>query len=96
MDEEKCTRLLHCLKRYRRGVPESTGEPGHPVHDEHSHAADAFGGLALVVDKLTNDGQDPMPKIAPFVPFDKSMGYVFIFAMALSWLSSFSDSGLLA
>jgi phage terminase large subunit len=74
MDDEKCVRLLHCLKRYRRGVPESTGEPGHPVHDEHSHAADGFGGLALIVDKLSNV-DDPLPKIKPFRALDPEMGY---------------------
>ena len=61
-DETRADRLLTCLKRYRRGVPESTGEPGAPVHDEYSHGADAFGGLALIVDKLRNENE--MPAIA--------------------------------
>ena len=58
-DETKCDRLMTCLKRYRRGVPESTGEPGAPVHDEYSHGADAFGGLATIVDKLRNENDMP-------------------------------------
>lgn len=56
MDATKCARLMECLKRFRRAVPDSTGEPGAPVKDEFRHGADAFGGLALIVDKLTNDG----------------------------------------
>jgi phage terminase large subunit len=73
MDERKAARLLECLKRYRRNVPQSTGEPGNPVHDEFSHAADAFGGLAVVADQLQNDHRT-MLKIAPFEPLDKEMG----------------------
>lgn len=36
IDRNKAARLLECLKRYRRGVPATTGEPGKPVHDEWS------------------------------------------------------------
>jgi phage terminase large subunit len=75
MDEVKCVRLMDCLKRFRRGVPETTGEPGHPVKDEYRHGADAYGGLAMIVDKLTNDGQDrPAVKLDVFVPADPGMG----------------------
>lgn len=49
------SRLVECLKRYRRAVPVSTGEPAAPVHDEYSHAADAFGGLAEIVDQIRNE-----------------------------------------
>jgi phage terminase large subunit len=38
-DEAKTARLMNCLKRFRRGVPESTGEPGAPVKDEYRHGA---------------------------------------------------------
>lgn len=55
IDEAKCERLVQCLKRFRRGIPESTGEPGTPVKDEFRHGADAFGGLAMIVDQLTNE-----------------------------------------
>lgn len=58
-DETKCDRLITCVKRYRRGIPEGTGEPGAPVHDEYSHGADAFGGLATIVDKLRNETDMP-------------------------------------
>lgn len=73
IDETKGARLLNCLKRYRRGIPESTGEPGAPIHDEYSHGASAFGGLALIVDQIRND-----TRVAPLVrahePLDKGMG----------------------
>jgi len=73
--DEKCARLLDCLKRYRRGVPESTGEPGAPVHDEYSHGADAFGGLAMIVDKISNVAdRSPRPTMQPYVSFDPGMG----------------------
>lgn len=55
-----CERLIQCLKRYRRGVPVSTGEPGAPVHDEWSHGADAFRYLANVAPKLVNEDQKPI------------------------------------
>lgn len=61
-----CARLLTCLKRYRRAVPESTGEPGNPVHDEYSHGADAVRGLAVIVDRIRNENDRPkIPYIRP-------------------------------
>jgi len=68
-------RLLDCLRRYRRAIPQSTGEPGAPVHDEYSHGADAFRGLAMCIDKMTNDEQKKRPKMASFEPLNSSMGY---------------------
>lgn len=53
--EAKTTRLRECLKRYRRGIPSTTGEPGSPLHDEFSHGADMYRYLAIVADQLTND-----------------------------------------
>lgn len=55
MDRSGASRLLECLRRYRRGIPTSTGEPGNPVHDEFSHGADAYRYLAAVADQLTNE-----------------------------------------
>ena len=73
--DEKCGRLLDCLKRYRRSVPESTGEPGAPVHDEYSHGADAFGGLAMIVDKISNVAdRSPKPTMQPWGESVKGMG----------------------
>jgi len=63
IDETKCKRLVECLKRFRRGIPESTGEPGLPVKDEYKHGADAFGYLAMVVDQLTNETPRPKPEV---------------------------------
>jgi len=51
-------RLVECLKRYRRAIPQTTGEPGGPVHDEYSHGADAFRGLAMIVDQIRNEDDD--------------------------------------
>lgn len=75
MDEVKCERLMECLKRFRRGVPETTGEPGAPVKDEYRHGADAYGGMAMVVDRLTNDGAEtPKFRLEDNAPKDKAMG----------------------
>ena len=68
-------RLVDCLKRYRRNVPTSTGEPGGPVHDANSHAADAFGGLAEIVDQIRNEGDVVFEKLSEYRnPQGPSMG----------------------
>lgn len=54
-NKERAARLLECLKRYRRQIISTTGEPGNPVHDEFSHGADAFRYLALTADQMSND-----------------------------------------
>ena len=54
-DEGKAARLVECLKRYRRRVNQTTGQPEGPEHDQYSHGADAFRYLAVVVDKLRNE-----------------------------------------
>lgn len=55
IDKSKAARLAECLKRYRRGVPVSTGEPGRPVHDEYSHGADVWRYTAINAENLTNE-----------------------------------------
>lgn len=75
MDEERCGRLLECLKRFRRNVPESTGEPGAPMKDQYRHGADAFGYLAMSIDKMTNEAERPIPRHVPWVPLDRTVGY---------------------
>lgn len=60
-DRGKTGRLIECLKRYRRTIPSTTGEPGNPVHDEFSHGADSFRYLAVVADKLSNEGTNMAP-----------------------------------
>lgn len=54
-DVDKTKRLVDCLKRYRRLINSVTNEPGSPLHDEHSHGADAFRYLAVIADKMKND-----------------------------------------
>ncbi|NYT76642.1 PBSX family phage terminase large subunit [Alcaligenaceae bacterium] len=49
--------LVEHLRRYRRHVNRQTQEAGAPVHDAHSHGADAFRYLALVADDLQNEVQ---------------------------------------
>ena len=76
-DKQRTERLVECLKRYRRTVPVTTGEPGSPVHDEYSHGADAFRYLAVVSDMMTNEDEDlPLPygEVA-FRAYDSEMGY---------------------
>lgn len=55
--QDKTMRLVECLKRYRRAINQNTNEPGHPVHDEFSHGADAFRYLGVIADKMSNDEQ---------------------------------------
>ena len=67
--------LIECLKRYRRGIPESTGEPGAPVHDEYSHGADVIRHLGLIVEKLTNDEEQYQAPVVPaWRPVDAGVG----------------------
>jgi phage terminase large subunit len=73
-DKDRTTRLVECLKRYRRSVPASTGEPGSPVHDEFSHGADAFRYLGVVSDMLRNEDERPPPVVA-FSAYDSTVGY---------------------
>lgn len=62
-------RLVDCLKRYKRNIPKSTLEPASPVHDAASHAADAFGALAEIVDQIRNDNEiKKPPQLAPYRP----------------------------
>lgn len=54
-NKERTVRLVESLKRYRRQINQQTNEPGNPLHDEFSHAADAFRYMAINSDQLTND-----------------------------------------
>lgn len=67
-------RLIECLKRYKRAIPASTGEPGAPIHDEHSHGADAIRGLATIVDKITNEGEMQLTHIPGYGILDEAVG----------------------
>lgn len=54
-DKDKTQPLINSLKRYRRQVNQQTNEPGAPLHDENSHAADAFRYVAMAAELMTND-----------------------------------------
>jgi phage terminase large subunit len=64
-------RLLHCLKRYRRTINQTTNEPGPPLHDDSSHGADAFRYLAVCSDQMGN-----APKMTDHYPgFHRTQGF---------------------
>jgi phage terminase large subunit len=66
--------LLDRLRRYKRNIPVTTQEPTGPTHDINSHAADAFGGLAEIVDRIRNEGDIDMPAIHEFTTYDSGTG----------------------
>ena len=57
-DKVNAEKLVECLKRYRRSVNTKTNEPMKPVHDEFSHGSDAFRGMAVVADLMTNEDEE--------------------------------------
>lgn len=70
LDKEKCERLLECLKRYRRVVPHTTGEPGAPLHDEWSHGADMVRYAVQAAPQMDDETglnlpELPYPKVIP-------------------------------
>lgn len=67
-------RLLECLKRYKRHVPKNTEEPARPVHDAYSHGADAFRGLAMIVDQMRNEGERTIPTLPGYRSQDEAVG----------------------
>jgi len=73
-DKVKTERLVECLKRYRRSIPQTTGEPGSPVHDEYSHGADAMRYLGVVAELLTNE-DEAKPVAVSFPAHDPGLGY---------------------
>jgi phage terminase large subunit len=60
-DKDRTTRLVQCLKRYRRAINATTNEPGAPLHDEYSHASDCFRYTALALPQMTNAAMDAKP-----------------------------------
>ena len=56
-DEEKCVRLLECLKRYRR-ILAKNGEAMGPLHDEYSHGADMYRYAGMSADQMSNFEED--------------------------------------
>lgn len=59
-DRTKTDRLIQCLRRYRRGIPSNTGEPGQPIHDEWSHGADCYRYLATIAERMGNESSKPL------------------------------------
>lgn len=53
--DKSVTRLLECLKNYRRTINSATNEPGAPLHDEYSHGADAFRYMSISLDGMKNE-----------------------------------------
>ena len=47
-------RVLNSLKRYRRVISSTTNEPGPPLHDENSHAADMVRYAIVSADFMVN------------------------------------------
>jgi hypothetical protein len=66
--------LMDRLKRYKRHIPKNTGEEASPIHDASSHGADAFGGLAEIVDRVRNVEEEPGATIPAFSNIEPSMG----------------------
>ena len=54
-DKLKTSRLIDCLKRYRRVIHSNTNEPMAPLHDEYSHGADCFRYVSVAADSMKND-----------------------------------------
>jgi phage terminase large subunit len=50
-DKEKTQPLVNSLKRYRRQLNQTTQAYGPPLHDDNSHAADAFSYMAVVAER---------------------------------------------
>ena len=63
MDGEKCAPLLEHLKRYRRAVPATTGEPAKPLHDVHSHGADMVRYAAQAAPLMDDDQTPNLPEL---------------------------------
>lgn len=67
-------RLVYCLRRYRRNIPTTTGEASTPVHDQHSHAADSWGGLSEIVAQIKSEFETPPPLLPGYSNAEPSMG----------------------
>jgi len=61
--DKRCERLVECLKRYRRSIPNSTGEPGKPLHDVYSHGADAMRYVAMAAPQMDNELAMQLPPL---------------------------------
>ena len=73
IDEDKCSRLIECLKRYRRKINQATNEPDTPLHDEFSHGADMWRYAAMAVERMGKP-ETQAPRIPIFHTQSRSMG----------------------
>ncbi len=64
-DKQKTGRLVHCLKRYRRRVDQTTLTPKNPIDDEFTHGADTLRYSSVIAEKMTNDDLVPIPMPRP-------------------------------
>jgi len=74
-NKDKTTRLVECLKRYRRSVNSATNEPGAPLHDEYSHGADNMRYVSLSADMMINEDEDEVTRLPAFEAFDSELGW---------------------
>lgn len=61
--DKSVSRLIDCLKHYRRTINSSTNEPGAPLHDEYSHGADAFRYMTQSLEEMKNEAWGGVDKI---------------------------------
>ena len=74
-DKTKASKLIECLKRYRRAINRQTDEPGAPFHDEYSHGADNLRYICVNADQMTNDVQRPVVYHPGYGVMDDVVGY---------------------
>ena len=63
IDEGECGELIEHVRRYKRAIPASTGEPGRPVHDAHSHAADMVRYAAQAAPFMDDEEGMKLPEL---------------------------------
>ena len=63
VDQTKCAPWAEHLKRYRRVIPKTTNEPGAPMHDAHSHAADMTRYAAQAAPMMDDEEGMTMPAL---------------------------------
>ena len=55
VDKGRCSEWMGSMKRYKRGINQSTGAVMGPVHDDASHDADTTRYLAAMESRMSND-----------------------------------------
>jgi phage terminase large subunit len=63
LDRVKGAPLLEHLRRYRRVIPKTTGEPAGPMHDEHSHGADMVRYAAQAAPLMDDEEGTKLPAL---------------------------------